>query len=137
MKFMQFVKSEFEDLLADNNQNFCERSARTWLNELGFLVSEQSKGMYIDGHERLDVQIYRGKFLDRMFNSYFPRMPTYDGEKMERIPPTLKPGEKELILINHDECIWHSNDTHKYVRLQKDEHNLIPKGQGRGSFPGF
>ena len=42
------------------------------MNELGFLVSQQTKGMYIDGHERIDVQIYRGKFRDR---SYFPRMP--------------------------------------------------------------
>jgi hypothetical protein len=26
------------------------------MNELGFLVSEQTKRMYIDGHERIDVQ---------------------------------------------------------------------------------
>jgi hypothetical protein len=100
-KFANFVKNQFPKELEKYKIAFCEKTARNWLNSIGFKLGELGKGTYFDGHERLDVQIYRGKFLERMFNSYFPRMATYEGEGMERVPPTLSDDTKELILITH------------------------------------
>ena len=37
-------------------------------------------------------------------------MATYDGEDMKIIAPYLNLGEREHILIIHDECIFYSND---------------------------
>ena len=52
---------------------------------------------------------------------------------MQRVAPSLIDGQKELILITHDESsIWHSNETPKNVRLLEDGQHLIPKGMGRG-----
>ena len=37
-------------------------------------------------------------------------MARYEGKEMERIPPTLGVGVRELILVTHDECVFYSND---------------------------
>jgi hypothetical protein len=37
-------------------------------------------------------------------------MAKYEGETMERIPPTFEFDDKEIILVTHDECIFYSND---------------------------
>ncbi|RPB26482.1 hypothetical protein L211DRAFT_679939 [Terfezia boudieri ATCC MYA-4762] len=38
-----------------------ERTARIWLNKLGFQWKDIRKGVYVDGHERGDVVAYRQK----------------------------------------------------------------------------
>jgi hypothetical protein len=47
--------------------------------------------------------------LDEIY-SYEKYMAKYEGENMERIPPTLGADEKEVILVTHDECVFYSND---------------------------
>src|SRR3990170_910666 len=42
--------------------------------------------------------------------SYEKYMAKYEEENMERISWILKPNEKEIILIMHDECIFYSNN---------------------------
>ena len=37
-------------------------------------------------------------------------MSKYEGEFMDRICPDLSEGEKERVLVVHDECIFYSND---------------------------
>jgi len=37
-------------------------------------------------------------------------MSRYEGENMDQILPDLAEGEKEHILVMHDECIFYSND---------------------------
>ena len=46
--------------------------------------------------------------------------------------PELKDGEKEIVLITHDESIFRANDNQKYVGVGKHEQLLKPKGEGRG-----
>jgi len=58
-------------------------------------------------------------------------MAKYEGENMERIPPTLGPDEKEIILITHDECIFYSNDGKRGVWAKSGELPLRKKGNGR------
>ena len=46
--------------------NISVKTARKWLNHLGFEVLSASKGMYFDGHEREDVVKERCTFLRRL-----------------------------------------------------------------------
>jgi len=41
-----------------------ENCARHWLKKLGYKLKTAQKGVYVDGHERPDVQTYRKVFLD-------------------------------------------------------------------------
>ena len=45
-------------------------TAQTWLPELGLEVLDKKKGVYIDGHERLDID-HRRKFLRKLVASGF------------------------------------------------------------------
>lgn len=42
------------------------KTARKWLNKMGFEFKRFTKGIYVDGHERPDVIEYRSKFLEQM-----------------------------------------------------------------------
>jgi hypothetical protein len=59
-------------------------------------------------------------------------MTKYDDETLEPIPPTLAPGEKELVLVPQDECIVHTNDSPRRAWLKGDQQPLKKKGNGRG-----
>ena len=66
--------------------------------------------MYYDGHERPDVIERRIEFLKEMAE-YEKLMAKYSGEDcMDVTPPTLDPGQKELVLVVHDESTFYSND---------------------------
>src|SRR3954447_22399215 len=86
--------------------------------------------MYYDGHERSDVIKYRKSFLDEIY-SYEKFMAKYEGENMERIPPTLGPNDKEIILVTHDESVFYSNNGKRGVWAKSGELPLRKKGNGR------
>ena len=46
---------------------YSKSTAIRWLKKMGFVFSQYTKGMYIDGHERDDVVTYRKEFLEIMF----------------------------------------------------------------------
>ena len=58
-------------------------------------------------------------------------MAKYEGENMERIPPTLETSEKEVILVTYDECIFYSNDGKWGIWVKSRELPLRKKGNGR------
>ncbi len=45
---------------------YSKSTAIRWLKKMGFVFSQYTKGMYIDGHERDDVIAYRKEFLEIM-----------------------------------------------------------------------
>lgn len=106
-------------------------TVRVWLRKRGFKGKLHRKGVYYDGHERIDVTTYRDKeFLPRMAE-FQRRSVKYDGEKMDQeTPPDLKPGEKPVAFITHDECTYSGNDGKKRFWLKADEQVLLPKGKG-------
>ena len=57
-------------------------------------------------------------------------MATYEGENMKRVPPILTPGEKEHLLVVHDECIFYSNDGKRGTWAKSGELPLHKKGNG-------
>lgn len=91
----------------------CNRTARRWLVKLGYRRTVLHKGIYMDGHECPDVVAYRNNSYLSSLDSYEKRMVQYHGPNLEQKPPTLKPGEKQIIAMFHDECSFHANDYKK------------------------
>ena len=110
MKLKDFMHYLQTDLLRHTERVVSKWFARTMLMSLGWKYKKHQKSTYYDGHERSDVKQAREVFLDRM-TQLERRMAKYSGEDCEVVtPPTLQPGERELILVVHDECSVHAND---------------------------
>ena len=87
-----------------------ERTARRWLIKLGWRRTVVRKGVYMDGHEREDVVKYRQEVFLPVMKKFEARMAKFEGVELKRVSPTLKDGEKEVIMYFHDECCFHAND---------------------------
>jgi hypothetical protein len=101
---------------------------------LGFEPNVHKKCYYVDGLERTDVVAHRNEFLEQMDAIDKRSTQWEDGPANEMevvIPPTLADGEKEVVLITHDECIIYSNDSTKLVWTIDGEGILRPKSNGR------
>jgi hypothetical protein len=55
-------------------------------------------------------------------------MVSYTNNTLERIPPTLSPGEKEHVLIMQDETIFHTNEYRRCTWLTQDQQLIQKKG---------
>jgi hypothetical protein len=86
------------------------RTGRRWLIKLGWRYTAIKKGVYMDGHERKDVVLYRNKIFLPTMEKYEVRMVHYDGPDLKCVEPKLAEGEKEIIPLFHDECCFHAND---------------------------
>jgi hypothetical protein len=68
----------------------------------------------MDGHERDDVRKYHQEVFLSIMAQYECRMvhyePTTDSMKLKCIKPNLKPGEKKIIVLFHDESCFHANE---------------------------
>ena len=58
-------------------------------------------------------------------------MATYDDGTLDRIPPTLLPGDKEHVLVYQDESIFHTNEYRRRSWLAQDQQPIQKKGNGR------
>jgi hypothetical protein len=58
-------------------------------------------------------------------------MATYDDETLDRISPTLLPGEKEHVLVYQDESVFHANEYRRRSWLAQDQQAIRKKGNGR------
>src|SRR5260221_6987177 len=58
-------------------------------------------------------------------------MATYDDGTLDRIPPTLLPGDKEHVLVYQDESIFHTNEYRRRSWLAQDQQPIRKKGNGR------
>ncbi len=88
----------------------CDCTAHFWLHKLGYDKIALWKGVYMDGHEWPDVVEYcNTSYLPKMLE-YESHMTHYEGPDLIPHPPTLKPGEKHIISLCHDEWIFSAND---------------------------
>ena len=101
-----------------------ESTAQRWLHHLGFHFSSVSNGIYVDGHEREDVVLYRKSFVRRLM-VFKERMSSFDDARVT--PPQLERGLKELVLVVHDECCFAAHDGKKFVWMRDGEPPLRPK----------
>jgi hypothetical protein len=113
------------------------KTARRWMKLLGYTATKYKKGYYVDGHERDDVRAAREVYLAKMAEKE-QRMRDYEREPtdpdpsnlLKEIPPSLKDGEREVILITHDESIFYSNDATKLIWILDQYSELRPKSNG-------
>ncbi|RGB42597.1 hypothetical protein C1646_750781 [Rhizophagus diaphanus] len=129
--FKKFIDNElFPNIGITKEKSIALTTATRWLNVLGYSFQQYRRGIYYDGHERDDVLQYRKEFLEKMFE-HEKYMSKYEGESMDRIHPNLPEGEKERILVVHDECIFYSNDGKRGLWTKDGEMPLRKKGNGR------
>ena len=98
------------------------------LHRLGFRPTSHKKGAYIDGHERDDVVAHRKDFIEEMKTlreMHLPPPPPSD-ERAAMPPPNAK-FLKQLILINHDERIFNTNEGQKWAWATGDQPIIQPK----------
>lgn len=130
--FANWVKDKLHvEAQLPNPISICERTAIRWLHHLGMDYLKYAKGLYIDGHERPDVVLYRDAFLQRMaeHEKFFFR---YSGDDMSIISaPILQTGQRPRILVTHDESCFSSHDGKDTIWMDVNDRPLRPKGQGR------
>ena len=120
------------------------RTAREWLNKMGYRWKSIKKGIYIDGHEREDVVQYRDKFLDTWYGMqpYVREWEEVREEVEGEVRVTgLRKKEKdtvrdatfgnvtEIILVTHDESTFNANDGRRSCWVKEGESILRPKGR--------
>ncbi|GBB90989.1 hypothetical protein RclHR1_18070004 [Rhizophagus clarus] len=129
--FKKFIENElFPNIGITKEKSIALITATRWLNVLGYSFQQYRRRIYYDGHERDDVLQYRKEFLEKMFE-HEKYMFKYEGESMDRIHSNLPEGEKERILVVHDECIFYSNDGKRRLWTKDGEMPLRKKGNGR------
>lgn len=113
------------------------RTARKWLNRLGYKYRHVGKNVFIDGHERPDVIEDRRHFLEVM-EELEPYLVEFD--KTGQMIPKIYPSDCEVggdkrrpvIVITHDECTFSSNDGPRFGWQKDGDTFLRPKSKGRG-----
>lgn len=96
----------------------------------GFSFKRITKQVYMDGHEREDVVEYRKAFAADMIELR-KRMDKFDDNDYSIVtPPTLKEGDRKLVMVTHDESTFYANDYKVTVWLGQNEHVLRKKGLG-------
>jgi hypothetical protein len=111
-----------------------ERTARRWLQRLNWRYGAMRNGMYLDGHERDDVVVYRVGFVGR-WKEYEKRFHTWDSNGVEHRPQNafpVKGGRFRLILVTHDESVFYQNDSRKTHWIAgSSKPTPLPKGDGQ------
>jgi hypothetical protein len=111
-------------------ETISEKTCRNYMHFWGYKYDEKKKGVYYDGHERPDVVEYRKEWLKRMFE-YKKSMKDFDGGMLDVVlEPQLKPEEKEIVQVTHDECHFYANDGQRKIWMKKDEDILRSKHIG-------
>ena len=110
-----------------------KRTATRWLHDLGFRPQSHKKGIYIDGHECTDITEYRSLYirkLEILESTHLPPPPCPGGLTEFDVgnPSALK----HLVLIYHDECIFHANEGQSTLWAEEGKVPIRPKTQGRG-----
>ena len=125
------------DGTVDRRTEIRSRTARKWLNRLGYKWKDVQKGVFFDGHEREDVAGYRETFLEEM-KSLLPYFVEFqdDGTILPKEYPedcaVGGPNRRQIIMITHDESTFSVNDSRRKVWTLEGHGILRPKGRGKG-----
>jgi len=127
---------EVETVIRNENSKvkrpISERTARNWLNSLGFEWEGVRKGVYFDGHQREGVICYQQEVfppeMQRLFDSGLQEW-TGDGNIILK---EIQMGEKRRILVTHAESTFNANDWSERTRIQNDTQPLRKKSKDRG-----
>jgi hypothetical protein len=109
-----------------------ERTAQTWLKNLGYRWKLEPSGQYVDGHKRKDVTDYRQNvFLPRWKDlEYHMRAWTKDG--VEEPDESPHPRNHRVVVWFHDESTFYANDRWKKRWVHESE-KAVPQTKGEGA----
>jgi hypothetical protein len=130
--FERWINSELKSQVGiDYDLSVSRRTAINWLVKLDFRYQEYRQGSaYVDGHERPDVVDHRNRFVDEMM-VWQSRMEKFVGDEMETcIQPELSSGERKVILVTQDECIFQAHDGNRKIWQESSKKEIRPKGPG-------
>ncbi|RIB20075.1 hypothetical protein C2G38_2180248 [Gigaspora rosea] len=127
-----FEKHILPELYIDRAQTISLTTSRCWMKKMGFNYKRYKKGVYVDGHEREDVIVYRREFLQKIeeYNRLMPKWNDINCEIYEE--PNLLTGEKKHLLITYNECVFHANDGTREFWGPEEKQLLRKKGLGKG-----
>lgn len=120
------------DGLVDWQSDTQSRTARKWLNQLGYKWQNIQKEVFTEGHKQPDVIEYQKTFLEEMSASllYLVKFQE-DGSILDKQYPedctVGKPNWQPIIMITHDESIFSANDSCQSTWVQKRHDILRPK----------
>jgi len=100
------------------------RTARLWLERLGFSWRKVQKGIY--------VVCYRQEVFLPAFEEIRPYLVTWDEEGQMIMPQNLLPNQKPLVLVTHDESTFNANDRKRQLWMKDSKQPLRPKARGKG-----
>lgn len=121
----------------DRRAEIRSKTARRWLNSLGYKWKEVQKGVFFDGHEREDVVDYRELFLKEM-KGLLPYLVEFSKDGSILPKEYLKdctvggPDCRPIIMITHDESTFSANDGRRKVWTKDGQGIFRPKGKRRG-----
>ena len=114
-------------------------TARKWLHELGFFVMDRKKGIYYDGHERLDVVAYRERFFRKVTAlGFLNRENAPTPAAAQSLPAATEIPSNNIIeknvVIFHDESTFQANDDEpmQWGDAAMKKGLLRPKSKGAG-----
>lgn len=128
-KLMEFINNENIRLKYGIEKPISERTARRYLNRLGYRWSAPKKGQYADGHEREDVVYYREHIFLPHWRKIESRMAFWTKDNLEEGPQM--PG-LEVVTWFHDETIFYAHDRRKKAWYHKDA-PAKPYAKGEGA----
>jgi hypothetical protein len=131
MDIVRFIdKPEMVERL-NRKKTISERTARNWLNKMGYRWKREPKGQYKDGHEWEDVVTYRQNIFLPFFNSISPftRHWNSDGELANAVNPILG---CHIVVWVHDESTFYANDR-RTLRWVHESESTKPYAKGEGA----
>ncbi len=113
------------------------KTARKWLNRLGYKWKDVQKGVFFVGHEREDVVEYRGIVLEEMkaLLPYFVKFKEDSTILPKKYPENCAVGSsnrRPIIMITHDKSTFSANNSRRKVWTFEGHGILCPKGKRRG-----
>ena len=136
-KLVQFLKDYVNSEEVEVPIEICSRTARTWLNKLGYEYKDVRKDVFIDGHERPDMVEDRANFL-KVMEDLKPYMVEFepDGTMKPKIYPincVVEGSNRRLVIvITNDECTFSANDGVRQAWTKKRDTYLQPKRRSQG-----
>src|SRR6266700_5317057 len=112
-------------------KSFSLRTAQRWLKLMGYRWKPEARGMYLDGHEREDVVLYRQQTFLPRYLALSERAAQFDNNGVELPRELPLRGVKEVIIHHHDESIFYGNDRRK-LRWLHDSESPKPYAKGEG-----
>ncbi|PPQ76855.1 hypothetical protein CVT24_010781 [Panaeolus cyanescens] len=128
-KLTKYFNSEDMRKKHDIDKPISERTARCYLNHLGYRWSAAKKGQYADGHKREDIRVYRAAFLEKM-KALQQRMEKFSKEGLPEFGP--RPQGREVVIWFHNETILYTHDRRRKAWYHKDA-SAKPYAKGDGA----